>query len=282
MNFPSKSKSRPLLRAVEKFARIVAFAFARLMLPTRRKNATAVKNGNGRRHNGHRRTTNGKFSGPADIAWSGRNEASVVLTKLASAPTGLATAEARHRLLLGGHNEVVTEKEKEWYHRLWRNLRDPLSVLLAVLGLISYLTGDLKASTLIAFMLSLSVGLRYIQETRADRAAEKLKAMVRTTAAVLRDGEIKEISLRNVVPGDIVHLNAGDLIPADLRLFEARDFFVNQAALTGESLPVEKSVPPVAIAPAGLLALPNLCFIGTSVASGTGRAVVLATGRRTR
>jgi Mg2+-importing ATPase len=123
--------------------------------------------------------------------------------------------------------------------------------------------------------------LRYFQESRADDAAEKLQAMVSTTASVVRDGNRLEIPLKELVPGDIVHLSAGDMVPADVRVLSTKDLFLNQAALTGESLPVEKT--PVLADPsiANPLEMPDLCFQGSNVESGAGTAVVILTGGET-
>ncbi|MBE3038808.1 MAG: magnesium-translocating P-type ATPase, partial [Chloroflexi bacterium] len=143
---------------------------------------------------------------------------------------------------------------------------------------ISYLTGDIRATIMILLMVILGIVLRYVQESRADTAAEKLKAMVSTTATVIRDGQRKEIPLKELVSGDIVVLAAGDMIPADVRLLTAKDLFLNQAALTGESLPVEKTTLVVAEAAQNPLEMPNICFLGSDVESGTATAVVVQTG----
>lgn len=120
---------------------------------------------------------------------------------------------------------------------LFRRSRNPLVVLLAVLSAISFATGDARAGMV---MVLLGVGLRYRQEARADDAAEKLKALIHVTATVVRDRETKEVPLRDLVPGDIIHLSAGDMIPSDVRLLTSKDLFVSQRTLTGESMPVEK------------------------------------------
>ncbi|MBI5466016.1 MAG: magnesium-translocating P-type ATPase [Candidatus Kerfeldbacteria bacterium] len=204
-----------------------------------------------------------------------------VLLALQTTANGLTLAEAKQRLTSYGRNEVASEQKIHWSSRLLANFKDPLSLLLVILGVISYLTGDLRATILIGVMVCLSVFLRFFQEVRADRAAEKLKAMVRTTAAVHRQGITREIPLKFLVPGDIVHLSAGDMVPADLRLIESRDLFINQATLTGEALPVEKHAPPVTDNPENQLELTNICFMGTDVESGTATAAVVTTGRST-
>ena len=130
-------------------------------------------------------------------------------------------------------------------------------------------------------MLTLGVALRFVQESRADAAAAKLKAMISVTAAVVREGREEEIPLKQLVPGDIVKLCAGDMVPADVRLVASRDLFVAQAALTGESLPVEKLDARELREGISPLELANVCLLGTSVESGSATAVVAATGGQT-
>jgi Mg2+-importing ATPase len=154
-------------------------------------------------------------------------------------------------------------------------------LLLTLLGITWFATGDFRAGTVMMLMVILGVTLRFVQESRADAAAAKLKAMIRVTAAVVRDGETKEIQLMELVPGDIVKLSAGDMIPADVRLLSSKDLFVAQAALTGESLPVEKFDTRETREDISPLEFANICFLGTSVESGAATAVVGATGVQT-
>jgi Mg2+-importing ATPase len=208
-------------------------------------------------------------------------EVASILGQLNSTPDGLNQAEVEARLEQYGPNEVAKEKRRTWFLRLWDNVKNPLVILLAVLGVISYLTGDLRATIVILTMVILGIVLRYIQESRADKAAERLKAMVSTTTTVIRDGQRKEISLKELVPGDIVTLSAGDMIPADVRMLTAKDLFLNQAALTGESLPVEKLPAAVGENVQNPLEMQNICFLGSNVESGSGTAIVVQTGSGT-
>ena len=160
-------------------------------------------------------------------------------------------------------------------------MRNPLVILLIVLATISFATGDARAGTVMTLMVILGVLLRFVQEARADAAAEKLKAMINVTAAVVRAGKEEEIPLKQLVPGDVVTLSAGDMIPADVRIISAKDLFISQATLTGESLPVEKFDTRETRAEVSPLELANICFLGTSVESGAATAVVLATGAQT-
>ena len=169
-----------------------------------------------------------------------RADTATVLQQLASQLTGLSAAVAESRLKQYGFNEVAREKHQSALIRLLSNVKNPLVILLTALGVVSFLTGDQRATVVIFVMVLLGVVLRFVQEMRADHAAEKLKAMVSNTATVVRDGQESELSLKILVPGDIVRLAAGDMVPADVRVLSAKDLFVNQAALTGEALPVEK------------------------------------------
>ncbi len=154
-------------------------------------------------------------------------------------------------------------------------------LLLLALGVLSFLTGDLRATVVIFVMVVLGVVLRFFQEMRADNAAEKLKAMVSNTATLVRGGKEEEVSLKMLVPGDIIRLAAGDMVPADVRVLSAKDLFLNQAALTGEALPVEKKAAPASADVQNPLELPNICFLGSNVESGSATAVVIHTGDRT-
>ena len=197
---------------------------------------------------------------------------------------GLGSEEAAARLRQYGPNQAVTARRVTLVDRLWDAVKNPLVLLLFVLGGISYATDDLRSAFVIIGMAVLGVTLKVIQEAKADTAAEQLKKMVHTTATVLRDGRQREIPMAEVVPGDIVLLSAGDMVPADVQLVRAKDLHVNQAMLTGEALPVAKSARPAGeAAPEGETGLgdPAMCFMGTNVVSGSAAAVVAATGART-
>jgi Mg2+-importing ATPase len=204
-----------------------------------------------------------------------------VFTKLKTSSDGLSRAVAEARMMEYGPNAVAMEKQRGWLWRLFKATRNLLVILLAILATVSFATGDFSGGSVMTLMLILGVALRFVQESRADAAAAKLKAMISVTAAVVREGREKEIPLNQLVPGDIVKLCAGDMVPADVRLVASRDLFVAQAALTGESLPVEKldaresreGIPPLELA--------NVCFLGTSVESGSATAVVATTGGQT-
>ena len=205
---------------------------------------------------------------PAVLA-AARKDGAALLQDLHTSLAGLSEAEADERARASGPNEIAEEHKQGGARRVLKIVRNPLVILLTILSTVSFLTGDARAGLVMALMVALSVGLRFFQEARADTAAEKLKAMIHVTAAVVRSGATREIPLRDLVPGDIVKLAAGDMIPGDVRLLSLKDLFVSQGSLTGESLPVEKFTEPQAAAELAPTELKNTCFMGTSVQSGT-------------
>ena len=202
------------------------------------------------------------------------------LRRLESTADGLSEAEAARRLARDGPNAVAPAERFVRLRLLARSCLNPLVVLLALLMALAVTTGDVRAASMMGLMIVLGVSLRFVQETRATDAAAKLRAMIRVTATVLRDGQPREVPLRELVAGDVVALAAGDIIPADVRLLACRDLHIAQATLTGESLPVEKALERDASQEQQALDARNLCFLGTSVESGTARALVVATGPR--
>ena len=181
---------------------------------------------------------------------------------------GLTSDEAARRLAQYGPNEPARVHRFSAVHQLLQLFANPLVLILLVAALLSSLLGQRADAGIIVTIVVLGVGLNFWQTFRSNRAAEALNASVMPTATVRRDGEWKEIPLRDVVPGDVFRLSAGDLIPADAQLIESRDLAVQQSALTGESLPVDKHAP-------------DVVRLGTSVISGTATAVATATGPRT-
>ena len=227
-----------------------------------------------------------------------QDEPAAALARLQSQADGLENAEAARRLERDGPNEIAHEAPlPEWLH-LWHCYLNPFNVLLSALAVLSFFSADSRAAVVIGVMVALSTIIRFVQEGRSHRAADSLRAMVRNKATVMRRSvgavpsaaaiKPQDIAVRELVAGDIVMLSAGDMIPADCRVLTARDLFVAQSAMTGESLPVEKfveSAPPAinsALAPStsGALDQRNLVFMGTNVTSGTASALVVATGPR--
>ena len=214
------------------------------------------------------------------------------IARFKSHENGLSTAEAAARLRRSGPNEVEHEKALTWWLHLWHCYANPFNLLLTALAGVSYATQDAKATVVIGVMVALGTVIRFVQERRSHQAAESLKTMVGNKATVIRHvggkaaagdaalAQRRDIPLREVVAGDLIALSAGDMIPADCRVLTARDLFVAQAAMTGESLPVEKFVDR-GPQDAGPLEQRNLVFMGTSVVSGSATALVVATGSRT-
>ncbi len=245
---------------------------------------------------------------PFAIALEAKNSLEQTLFKLNTHLNGLTEEDARERLELYGINQVAHEKAPPAFLQLLAAFNNPFIFVLIILASISFFTDywlplqeggetDLIGVSIIVTMVLISGLLRFWQEYRTNKAAEALKSMVRTTATVLRRGHYgakptqQEIPINQLVPGDIILLSAGDMIPADLRLINSRDLFVSQAILTGEAIPVEKydamgcvsskSVDAGAGSEGELLELSNICLMGTNVASGTAMGVVVATGGHT-
>ncbi|HED3066029.1 TPA: magnesium-translocating P-type ATPase [Kluyvera ascorbata] len=202
-------------------------------------------------------------------------------------PEGLNAAEVEQARATHGENKLPAQQPQPWWVHLWLCYRNPFNILLTVLAAVSYATEDLFAAVVIVLMVGISTLLNFVQEARSTKAADTLKAMVSNTATVLRvindKGESSwvELPIDQLVPGDIIKLAAGDMIPADLRVIQARDLFVAQASLTGESLPVEKVAQTREPSQTNPLECDTLCFMGTNVVSGTAQAMVIATGANT-
>ena len=204
-----------------------------------------------------------------------------LLVKIGAAAGGLTSENAATRLEEFGPNAIASGGRRSVLMDLLHRCKNPLVIQLFLIAGVSFATGDNVSGGVVGGMVFISVFLSFFQETRSSRAVEKLQKMVRTTVTVLRDGKEADVLLEEVVPGDVVVLAAGSLIPADLRVLSAKDFFVSQSALTGESMPVEKVPDPNQPAGRAAFEFTNACFMGSNVLSGSARAVVLATGART-
>src|SRR5678815_4723135 len=196
-------------------------------------------------------------------------------------PVGLTTDEAKLLLAKFGPNEPATAKRSANLVQVLTLLANPLAIILLIASAISAALGEVINASIIVLMVLLSVLLNFIQTYRSQRAVDRIRKEVAPAATVLRDRNWVEIARREVVPGDVIKLAAGDLVPADADLVQARDLHAQQAALTGESLPVEKSVADSQTSekPDGIDQ--HKVFLGTSIVSGTGTAVVITTGKNT-
>lgn len=224
-----------------------------------------------------------------------RSDLDGMLLQLGTSTLGLSDAQADALREQHGPNEVEHERPVSWWRHLWLSYNNPFNLLLTLLAVVSYFTDDTHAAIVIGCMVLLATVIRFIQERRSSKAALALRKQVGNTASVRRRAEsvavaaaaegdhatdTVELPIEQLVPGDIVTLSAGDMIPADCRIMRATDLFVAQSAMTGESLPVEK-FPAAGSDSASPLEMANLVFMGTNVTSGAASAVVLATGNDT-
>lgn len=207
-----------------------------------------------------------------------------LLMELRTSLNGLSEEDANERLEEFGPNEVSAQKPTPAFLIFLNGFKDPFVYVLALLMIISFLTNDIEASLVMGTMIFASVMITFIQEYRSQKASLALKELIENTCEVTRNGESREIPMDEVVPGDLVTLATGDMIPADAVLIWTKDLFVNQSSLTGEAMPVEKFVD------AGIdekqtdvsaLDLQDLVFMGTDVLSGQGKAIILKTGQQT-
>jgi Mg2+-importing ATPase len=205
-----------------------------------------------------------------------------VLARLNTTAAGLAGTEVKKRSARYGLNEPPKRKRRNVFQQLIARILNPLVLVLLVIAGVSFSLGEKISALLVVVMALLSVVLSFVQEYRAELAAEKLSALVHTTITVIRNGDPQDVRIGELVPGDIVELFAGDVIPADLRIISSKDLFINQASLTGESFPAEKYAAPSMPARREITELSNIAFMGSSVVSGTGLAVVLFTGAATQ
>jgi P-type Mg2+ transporter len=201
--------------------------------------------------------------------------------QLHSSPGGLTGEEARKRLSQYGPNEPTGVRRGATLQQMLVFLANPLVLILLVASIITAILGEVLNASIIITMIILSVALNFFQTFRSQRAVARLRAGVALTSTVLRDGAWTELPRTALVPGDVIRLSAGDLVPADARLIETNALHVQQAALTGESMPVEKRAHELATVPSNAADAENQVFLGTSVVSGTAAALIIVTGRGT-
>ncbi len=194
---------------------------------------------------------------------------------------GLTSVEARDRLDRIGPNKPSPSRQGVGLLHLLTLFANPLAIVLIIAAGISALVGEVTSSIIIILMVLVGIGINFFQTLRSHRAIQRLRETVALTATVRRDGKWKEVPRHEVVPDDVIQLSAGDLVPADCRLLRSRDLHVQQAALTGESLPVEKEASDRTREGTARADDPGLVFLGTSIISGTATAVVFATGNKT-
>jgi P-type Mg2+ transporter len=214
-----------------------------------------------------------------DLATAAAMEADAVLPRLGSSVSGISPAEAAHRLEVVGPNAILGHRARP-LQVLTRQLRNPLLILLAAAAVVSILVGERADAGIILAIVFLSVGLGFLNEYRSEKAVAALHSSIRHTAVAERSGHQKAVDVTSLVPGDVVHLDVGEVVPADLRLLEANALEADEAVLTGESFPAPKTAKPITGATSAL-DLACCVFMGTVVRAGTGRGVVVGTGART-
>ncbi|MFH1054505.1 MAG: magnesium-translocating P-type ATPase [Candidatus Altiarchaeota archaeon] len=217
-----------------------------------------------------------------DLIQTSSSPADLLLDKYETSIKGLSEKEAERRLEEYGSNETSRKKRRTVLYQFISKFFNPLVLVLTVIGIVSMYFGEEISAFLVFLMILMSATMSFVQEYRSGKEAEKLSEMVHTTATVYRNGKPKEIKIREITPGDIVDLFAGDMIPADLRIISCKDIFVNQATLTGESFPVEKNCAPTQPKNLSVAELTNIAFMGSSVESGTGLGLVIRTGVYTK
>jgi len=203
------------------------------------------------------------------------------LLAMKSREEGLSETEVETLRDMWGPNDLGHKKKIGFIMEILTRCKNPLVIQLLVIAAISLATGDLASAMIVGLMVVISVGLSYYQEHKSGKAVEALNAMVQTNCHVIRGGCEVEISMSEIVPGDIVVLQAGSIIPSDLRLITAKDFFVSQSSLTGESMPIEKHAETPSEPSKAVIEMTNAVFQGSNVVSGTAKAVVVNTGIRT-
>jgi Mg2+-importing ATPase len=214
-----------------------------------------------------------------ELTEAGRLPVAGVLERLGSTPAGLAADEASRRLGVQGPNALRSHGARPW-RVLLRQVENPLLLLLVAAAVVSLVVGERVDAVIILAIISLSVGLGFVNEYRSERAVERLQSRIRHRAVAVRGGALCQVDVTDLVPGDVVLLDVGDIVPADLRLLEVHGLECDEAILTGESLPAAKTIEPIAT-PESAQHLPSCAFMGTVVRAGTGRGVVVATGPST-
>jgi len=203
-----------------------------------------------------------------------------VLQTFKTSEKGLSLAEAGDRLAQYGKNQLVTSAKTPKWLQFLLQLKDVLVIILIIAGIISFVIGDVRGGTIMFIIVLLNALIGFFQEHKAERIMESLKKLVQSSSKVIRDDKLAELSHEALVPGDIIYLEAGDKIPADVRLIESFDLRTNDFSLTGESMPQEKHSNTIK-KETSLADRDNMGYLGTTVASGNARGVVVATGMST-
>jgi len=211
--------------------------------------------------------------GLIDESWI-KEDIKKILKKLDATKDGLSTKEAEKRIVKYGYNELPTIKKESNFKKFINQFKNNLIVVLIIAGILSIAIGNLKDSIVIFLVIAINGVMGFLQEYKADKAIEVLKAMVQSKVVTIRDGVKKEIASRELDPGDIIHIEDGDMLAATVRLIESINLQIDESSLTGESYPVSKSVELKSEE-----GYPNTAFMGTVVTRGRGTGVVILTGK---
>jgi Mg2+-importing ATPase len=211
----------------------------------------------------------------------GQMELGELYKSLGTSYTGISSIEAKKRITRYGYNQAVSKHEKLAIVEFFKRFLNPLTITLLLVATLSFILGQNIDASIVITMAVLSVALSYIQEYNASKTAKKLRAMINIKATVWRDGKKHELAVKELVPGDIIELSAGKMIPADVRIISSNHFSVNQAVLTGESFPVDKNEKLSQKSYTSVFDMENIAFMGSSVAGGSATAVVISTGKQT-
>lgn len=227
-------------------------------------------------------TARGRQKDPSVYSRYASSQVEELLKELDTSSEGLSEKEAEARLKQYGYNEPARKKTESVFRQIILKFFNPLILILLVIVFFSLFFGEKISAIFVSCMIVISVFLDFNQEYKSGKEVEKLNAIVRTKVEVHRAGKEKEVDIRELVPGDVVDLFAGDMIPADLRIFSCKDLFINQASLTGESFPVEKTAEAISPKGTSITELTNIAFMGSNVVSGTALGLVVRTGQSTQ
>jgi Mg2+-importing ATPase len=221
----------------------------------------------------------GKRAKPLDDFWN--LSLQKLFQQLQATPAGLSADEASRRLRLYGPNSVAPESRFVLLVSFFRFFANPLVIILVAAAGVSFALGEHIGAAIIIAIVVFSVLLNFLMEFQAHHAVDEIRKQIAITAIVIRDGREQELPVADLMPGDVIRLKAGDLVPADARLLTVKDLQVRESALTGKSLPVEKTVIELSDHKHGIADASNSVFLGTSVQTGIGTAVIVRTGKDT-
>lgn len=217
----------------------------------------------------------------SDIKDLSQNSQNELFNLFDSSAKGLSSLEAKNRIEYYGYNKINSQKPLSILQILTKSICDTFILVMLALMAVSFLTNDLESGLVMLVMVTISITISFVQEYKSQKASIALKELIENTSTVYRDNVEKEVLIDEVVPGDVIKLATGDMIPADAVLINAKDLFINQSSLTGEAIPIEKVSESVNQEKTVVFDYQNLVFMGSDVISGSGKALILKTGQET-